>query len=58
MKIDLSEDEIETIQGTLEEFDGILAAGLYWLPDNEAREVSLACQMFGKAIQKAVKDQK
>lgn len=57
MKIELSEDEIETIQGTLEEFDGILAAGLYWLPDNEAREVSLACQIFDKALEKA-KEQK
>ena len=57
MKIELSEDEIETIQGTLEEFDGILAAGLYWLPDDEAREVSLACQIFDKALEKA-KEQK
>lgn len=53
MKIELSEDEIETIQGTLEEFDGILAAGLYWLPDDEAQDVSLACQIFDKALERA-----
>ena len=57
MKIELSEDEIETIQGVLESFEGILTAGLYWLPDDEAQDVSLACQIFDKALEKA-KEQK
>ena len=57
MKLELSEDEIETIQGVLESFAGILTAGLYWLPDDETKEVSLACQMFDKALEK-IKEQK
>lgn len=58
MKIELSKNEIETIQGVLEQFNGILTSGLYWLPDDEAQDVSLACQMFDKALEKTVKEQK
>ena len=58
MKLELSEDEIEIIQSVLETFEGILTAGLYWLPDDEAQDVSLARQMFDKAIEKTVKEQK
>lgn len=57
MTVDLTDDEIETIQGVLESFEGILTAGLYWLPDDEAQDVSLACQIFDKALEKA-KEQK